>query len=203
MKQKQKLKKSLHELLGRFFALSTWLALPLFKIARLIILMVLWRCQRLHWNWYYLYLPPKNIQFPKFYCWKSNTSLDHWEDDVHLQDLFLSNWFLFSTFSCGNTMKISKILWGFTPAPTRALPWTHWRGAHSAPHPTNLQLIIAIAAPLFSENGKKKNDQLIFPYFDHCLGESKFTRANWALGPTHSWRTKQLSVSIPRAHTYT
>ena len=76
-------------------------------------------------------------------------------------------------------------------------------GAHSAPHPTNLQLIIAIAAPFFYENIKKKNDQLIFPYFDDCLGESKFTRANWALGPTHSWRTKQISVSIPRAHTYT
>ena len=96
--------------------------------------MVLWRCQHLHWNWYYLYLPSKNIQFPKFYCWKSNNSLDHWEDNVYLQNLFLSNWFLFSTFSWQNTMKIPKISQGFKSNPTRLLPWTTW-GAHSAPNP--------------------------------------------------------------------
>ena len=127
--------------------------------------MALWRCQRLHWNWYYLYLPSKNIQFPKFYCWKSNNSLDHWEDDVYLWDLFLSNWFLFSTFSRGNTMKIPNIFWGFAPNPTRALPWTHWGDSQC---PTIPQLIIAIAAQPLSQNSKK-NNQLTFPYFNHWM----------------------------------
>ena len=82
--------------------------------------MALWRFQHLHWNWY-LYLPLKNIQFPKFYCWKSNNSLDHWEDNVYLRDLFLSNWFLFSTFSWENTMKIPNIFSGFCPKPHQGL----------------------------------------------------------------------------------
>ena len=130
--------------------------------------MVLWRCQHLHWNWYYLYLPSKNIQFPKFYCWKSNNSLDHWEDDVYLWDLFLSNWFLFSTFSWGNA-KIPKIFQGFPQTPPRLCPGPTG-GAHSTlPNP---QLIIAIAAQSFSQNSKK-NDQLIFPYFDHCQEPQK------------------------------
>ena len=119
--------------------------------------MALWTCQHLHWNWYYLYLPSKNIQFPKFYYWKSNNSLDHWEDNVYLQDLFLSNWFLFSTFSWQNTMKIPKIFRGFTPNPTRLCPGPPG-GLTVPPIP---QLIIATAARSFSQIVKKTN-QLIF-----------------------------------------
>ena len=57
-------------------------------------------------------------------------------------------------------MKILKISQGFAPNPTRALPWP-------AGGLTNPQLIIAITAWSFSQNSKKKNEQLIFPYFDH------------------------------------
>ena len=125
----------MHELLGWVFALSTRLALPLFKMA-------LWRCQHLHWNWYYLYLPSKYIQFLKFYCWKSNNSLDHWENDVYMQDPFLSNWFLFGTFSWGKTMKIPKNFLGLCPKPP-------------ADYSDHFLKIV------------KKTDQLIFLYFDH------------------------------------
>ena len=116
------------------FCSKHWIGCTLVQNSKINCLMALWRCQRLHWNWYYLYFPSKNIQFPKFYCWKSNNSPDHWEDDVYLRDLYLSNWFLFSTFSWGKTMKIQNIFWGFAPNPNWALPWTHW-GAHSSPKP--------------------------------------------------------------------
>ena len=132
--------------------------------------MALWRCQPLHWNWYYLYLPSKNIQFLKFYCWKSNNSFDHWEDDVYLQDLFLSNWFLLSTFSWGNTMKIPNIFWGFAPNPTNALPWIRWVGSQC---PRNPKLIIAIAAQLFTQNSKK-NWPANFSLFRTLICQSLF-----------------------------
>ena len=128
--------------------------------------MALWTCQHLHWNWYYLYLPSKNIQFPKFYCWKSNNSLDHWEDYVYLRDLFLSNWFLFSTFSWGNTMKIPNISRGcFTKQPPSPRP------------------ILAIAAWSFSQNSKKTgpaNFSLFRPL--QCL-------AFWKLIQKNTWNT--------------
>ena len=125
--------------------------------------MVLWRCQHLHWNWCYLYLPSKNIQFPKSYCWKSNNSLDHWEDSVYLRDLFLTNWFLFSTFSWGNTMKIPKNFLGLFPKPHQGSALDPLEGSQHLPNP---QLIIAIAAWLFSWNSKK-NRPANFPYFHH------------------------------------
>ena len=106
--------------------------------------MAIWRCQRLHWNWYYLYLPSRNIQFSKFYCWKSNNSLNHWEDDVYLRDLFLPHWFLLSTFSW--------IQWKCQKFSEDLLPRTRW-GARSSP--PNSQPIIAIAARSFTQNSKK------------------------------------------------
>ena len=128
---KIEIKRSLHELLGWFFALSTRLAPPLFKIARLIVL------------WCYggasiyaeinIIFISKSFQLPKFHCWKSNNRLDHWEDDVYLRDLFFSNWFLFSTFLWGNTMEIPNIFWVFPPNPTRALPWIPLGGSQCSP----------------------------------------------------------------------
>ena len=126
------------------FCSKHYMGSALVQNSKINCLMALWRCQRLHWNWYDLYLPSKNIHFLKFYCWKSNSSLHHWEDNVYLRDLFLSNWCLFSTFSWGNTMKTPNIFRGFTPNPTRTLSWTRWGGSQSSPSPPNPQLIIAI-----------------------------------------------------------
>ena len=128
--------------------------------------MVLWRCQHLHWNRYYRYPPFKNIQFPDFYCWISNNNLDHWEDNVYLQDLFLSNWFLFSTFSWGNIYNENpKIFLVLCPKPHQGSALDLLGGSQHSPNP---QLIIVIAARSFSQNSKK-TDQLIFPCFDHCI----------------------------------
>ena len=115
-------------------------------------LTTLWRCQPLHWNWYYLYLPSENIQFPKFYYWKSNDSLDHWEDDVYLRDFFLSNWFFLAHFHEGIQWKSPKFSGTFPQTPPEL--WPGPAGWLTAP-PRNSQLIIAIAARLFSQNSIK------------------------------------------------
>ena len=144
------------------------------------------------------------IQFSKFYCWKSNNSLDHWEDDVYLQDLFLSNWFLSSTFSWGNTMNIPKIFWGFALNPTRALPWTHWGGAHSSPKPL---LIIAITVPTFSEKSKKKRPAnfslfrpLLQPYDQQPSKKDLNTLSN-NLSCALFWSRMGLSPFFKKSHT--
>ena len=139
MKQKQKLI-SLPELLGWFFTLSTRLAPPFFKIARLI---VCWHYRGAsvynEIDITFIFLQKIFNSLSSICSWKSNNSFDHWEENVYFWDLFLSNWFLFSTFSWRNTVKIPL-------------------GAHSTSSPPfpNPQLIIVIAARLFSQNSKKK-----------------------------------------------
>ena len=64
-------------------------------------------------------------------------------------------------------MKIPNILKGLRPKPHQGSALEPLGGSQRPPTP---QLIIAIAAQSFSQNSKKKPDQLIFPYFDHCYG---------------------------------
>ena len=142
---KIEIKRSLHELLGWFFVLNTRLApLPFFKIARLI---VWWRYKGAS---IYIGIDIIFIFLQKIFNSLSSiaenliNSLDYWEDDAYLQDSFVSNWFLFSTFSWGNTMKIQKIFQG------SALDLLG--GSQCPPNP---QLIIAIFVQSFSQNSKK------------------------------------------------
>ena len=151
---------SLHELLGWFFAPSTRLVPPLFKIARLIV-------------WWHYKAASICIEIDIIF--------------IFLQKIFNSltsiaeN--LIIALTIGKTMCICEIYFSqtgfylahfheeiqwksqkFSGALPQTLPGLCPGHAGRLPNP---QLIIPITARLFSQNSKK-TDLLIFPYFDHC-----------------------------------
>ena len=167
---KIEIKRSLHELLGWFFVLNTRLApLPFFKIARLI---VWWRYKGAS---IYIGIDIIFIFLQKIFNSLNSiaenliNSLDYWEDDAYLQDLFVSNWFLFSTFSWGNTMKIQNIFWGFAPNPPALCPGPTGGLTSTLKAPADYSNCCAIA---FKKNEKNRpaNFSLFWPLKTHING---------------------------------
>ena len=147
---KIEIKRSLHELLGWFFALSNRLAPPLFKIARLIV----WLC----YGDASVYIEIDIFTFRQ----KIFNSLNSIAENIVI------------ALTIGKTMCICEIYFSqisFYLAHFHGeIQWKSQKLSrallHPPPLPSNLQLIIVIAARSFSLNGK--TDQQIFPYFDHC-----------------------------------